>query len=194
MIITTIQPQEVYNICKEKPFYTDITRSEYYDWKEFIEAYNWLSSVMKTKIKKPFQAQYPIWGWYRYNGKYKLDLRQHTHLYPPNYYAITLDIPDDQVLLSDYESWHAVLNKFVLHDLDDEENFDKNDDYYDKLKESDPNKYNEIMVQSWYHIFDLKPNVFSSGTEIQATFWKIDPKWIIKAKKFGSMKESKNDD
>lgn len=193
MIITTIQPQEVYNICKEQPFYTDITKSEYSDDEIFIDAYKWLISVMETKIEKPFQAEYPIWGWYRFDGKYKLDLRQHTRIYPPNYYAITLDIPDDQVLLSDFESWHAVLNKFVLHDLynENESDFYKNDDYYDRLKESDPNKYHELMVQSWYHIFDLKPNSFSSGEFIQATFWKIEPKWIIKAKKFGSMKESK---
>ena len=186
MIITTIQSQEVYEICKTQTFYADITKSDYYNDQLFISAYKWLISVMETKIKKPIQAEYPIWGWYKYNGKNKLDLRQHTKFYPHNSYAITLDIPDDQVLLSDYESWHAVLNKWILHSLDNEKDFDKNDEHFDELRKSDPNKYNELMIQSWYHIFDLTPNVFSSGTEIQATFWKIEPEWIIKVKKFGS--------
>jgi len=193
MIITTIQPQEVYEICKNKPFYTDISKSEYSDDQNFIDAYRWLISIMKRKIEKPFQAEYPIWGWYRFDGKYKLDLRQHTKCYPSNYYAITLNIPDEQVLLSDYETWHCVLNKWILHSLYDEENFNKNEEYFDRLKENDINKYNELMVKSWYHIFDLKPNAMSSCAFIQATFWKIEPKWIIEIKKFGSRKESKDD-
>ena len=183
MRITTIQPKEVYNICKNKTFYTDITKSEYYHDSLFINAYQWLIVEMNKRFDKPKNAEYPVWGWYRFNGKSKLDLRYFTKIHESGTYEIVLDVPDDQVLLTDFEKWHYVLNDWYLPSARTDEEYEKLESNFEK---SDKLAQDSLKKESWNNVFNFDKNAISDGLNIQATFWKIEPEWIVNARTFGS--------
>lgn len=95
---------------------------------------------------------------------------------------IEFEIPDDQVLLSDFESWHYVLNYWYLARSEAE---DKAFDRYIALKGFDyfitrplPEPYHNQLVATWLRIFDLDwaDDYVASPREqksIQAVFWEL---------------------
>lgn len=73
--------------------------------------------------------------------------------------CIELEIPDNQVVLSDFTAWHFVLNKSYLNQkCYSEEIFDKDQAWLNSLSPQDRYK---VIVNSWNNIFDIQP--FSSG-------------------------------
>lgn len=85
---------------------------------------------------------------------------------------IELDVPDDLVLLSDFETWHAVLNNHVLS--------------YSE-KEHDQTHSREQIEKSWERVFEFgkgDPDWNGTGSSVQATIPKIDKDWIRKVKHF----------
>lgn len=61
----------------------------------------------------PSGVHYPIWAWYQWEGKHKrLAMRIHRRrcVKGTPIVLVTLEIPDQFVLLSDYDMWHCVLN------------------------------------------------------------------------------------
>ncbi len=83
----------------------------------FADAYHWMVSDMSKRIGSlPDGVQYPVWTWYQMDGK-----RQR---HDPRYggYAphgtplilLTIDIDERDVVLSDFDDWHFVLNLAVM--------------------------------------------------------------------------------
>lgn len=81
----------------------------------FLFAYNWMREQMIARGITPNQLDpnlYPIWAWrdhvvaYRYWALHK----RRSKFWRENNVFLEIDIPDNQVLLSDYEIWHIVLN------------------------------------------------------------------------------------
>jgi len=100
----------------------------------------------------------PIWAWHSFDPPHrcKPDLRSSFYLTKPGTSAVRLVIeaPDELVLLSNYEAWHAVLNNSYL-----------------SLSEAEDRRVDRARLtrrhieRSWIQIFDL-----TAG----------DPRWLGK--------------
>lgn len=80
---------------------------------------------MKKRIgMPPNDVIYPVWAWYQWEGVRKRpDMR--THRYGGKkgtpVVLLTIDVPNNMVLLSNFDMWHVVLNNgyLPLYDKDD---------------------------------------------------------------------------
>jgi len=95
--------------------------------------------------------------------------------------VIELEIPDDEVLLSDHENWHCVLNDWYLHDVNDEEGkWEENDAWFDNL----PSDVKEsVKRNSWEKIFD-KDETDNDWDFVQATFWELRVEQVKNVRRF----------
>jgi hypothetical protein len=149
----------------------------YGDWRRvddrlFKPAYRWLCWQMELRgisLKK----RCPMWAW-----THKPDMRREAHNYRGKHGVVRLEleVPDDLVLLSNFDAWHFVLNDcFCI--LTDEE--------FEKCY-SDPGYSREEVTESWERIFDLKlcesRRYFDDWT--QATFPTIELDYVKKACEF----------
>ena len=84
---------------------------------------------------------------------------------------LTIDIPDNMVLLSDFDMWHVVLNDgyLPLYDKDDSEEPSEDE----KLKSWENVFYIDVVTDCWY-----------VPKTTQATFWELKKEWVLKAEHF----------
>lgn len=104
------------------------------------------------------------------------------------FYRLEIEIPDDMVLLSDYESWIVILNEGLLADTEDE--YDELDKIYASLSLKEQKK---MRSENWEKFFDITPfkNEYTGrGETVQATFWELHGEQIRKVTMFIT-KESK---
>lgn len=187
MKLWTIQPLEWYeNLSKNGVIYADPMHINYLKEKSFMNAYDWLITEMELKLgKRPVANCYPIWAWYQWQDSQKRepDLR-FGGLGNKGERSVILEIEKDerQVLLSDHELWHAVLNEWCIVDNELEDKlFDQalafaGVDFGDK--DAYPTELRQQMIASWQKIFDM--NYYSEYSShpfdkksIQATFWSL---------------------
>lgn len=110
----TIQSIEKWIEIKKRGY---LTANPDFIWPEFIEAYHWLMKKMNEKIPN-YQGEYPVWLWTD-----RPDLRKSGHLNRGERgVLLKIDIEEIRVLLSEFEAWHFVLNKwdFDLENFEDE--------------------------------------------------------------------------
>lgn len=175
MIVWTIQPYEVYQqLMKNGVFYCDPAKSENLEYDNFQLAYKWMIQKMIKKVGLPPEGiRTPIWAWYRSNN--------FTHKRPDfrrwkgfdDAVCIELDVPEEQVLLSDFEGWHFVLNDWFYSSATSDEEWDKCDKWFDSLNES---KKVQVKEKSWQRIFDITPRRgewIQNGFAVQGCFWEI---------------------
>lgn len=137
----------------------------------YSDAYQWMRDQMRFRIgRAPLGISYPLWAWKVWKpDRLRPDLRATGHLKSGTPGALLeFTCPADQVLLSDFDSWHCVLNETYL--APDEHEFET---FY-SAAESDPAKVRE----SWNRIFDLNfgdPEFWGPVDErrVQATLWQI---------------------
>ena len=133
MILWTFQPLEIWEQLQKAGIYRcDPAFAD----PDFIRAYGWIARKMRERIGPPPEgAGYPVWAWHTQRWKHKKpDLRRERwHCGPGNemYACIEIEIPDSQVLLSDFDEWHCVLNGCLVSDTEEEnekqdENFSLN--------------------------------------------------------------------
>jgi len=87
--------------------------------------------------------------------------------------ATTLDVPDENVLLSDFDMWHCVLNDFYLPLTVAEDK----DDFTDEEK-----------IRSWDNVFkfSVSTDFWNTPKTTQATMWEVKKEWVLKAEHFTS--------
>lgn len=144
---------------------------------DFRFAYDWMSSQMQDRIgNAPNGIDYPVWAWYQWDGQRKqLDMRKHRKWSAKGtpVVLLTIDVPDNQVLLSDFDAWHFVMNNIYYPKSDAD--FDNIDCATEQQK-----------VESWNRIFI--PNTANSEkklpSHIQATMWQIKNEWVSNAEHF----------
>ncbi len=149
---------------------------------DFLPAYDWLCEQMKLRLPNtPENAKYPIWAWYQWEGiRKRLDMRtSHKAVSPPGtpIVLLTLEVPDDEVLLSDFDMWHSTLGNHYLA-LTEEEDIAIGD-----------NATAEQKRKSWERIFNLDiDNDYCTypinQKSIQATFWILKKEYVKKAEFF----------
>ena len=156
--------------------------------KEFIAAYEWMMEQMKSRIVDdfPFPGCYPIWVWCKWEGNKKYPpantLTYERMENPGGIYRVALNIPDNIILLSNFDTWHAVLNNIYLAKT--EEELDK-DDWTE-----------EEIIKSWENIFnisDVSLNALWGPNEltIQGTVWQISADMVVKVEHFPHIHPSK---
>lgn len=170
MHVFTEQPLVVWQIIKDNHCYhpdpNNLDVMSHLD-QDFADAYNWLIKQFNKRIPKPNQATIPIWWWLD-NGVRTKEFQEDM---PPKSVKVIIEAnyPNNQVLLSDFEKWHYVLNKWYLPDdinNDSDNYYDRIDQWFDHLS----SRHQKVQMQkSWQQIFNL-----DDQWPIQANTWSID--------------------
>ena len=95
------------------------SKPSYSDEENFMYAYRWMSAQMRSRIgESPIKGlEYPMWAWYQYDSAKKRKPTKSPFNMGEGIIAfMELEIPDNQVLLSDFSNWHAVLNQGAIDD------------------------------------------------------------------------------
>lgn len=190
MKLWTIQPWEVWELLQRTGIYrcdpARATMSVYFD-----EKYRWLNRKMTTRIGPPPQGViYPVWAWYKQNGRhYKPDLRSERWTCGSeneDYTCIELEVPEDQVLLSDFDIWHIILNDGLISDSEEEDQ--AQEALYNALSDAQKRAYKD---KNWERVFDVSPlrNGWTiRGEWVQATFWELRREFIRSVRFFRTAK------
>lgn len=208
MELYTFITKEEYNILlKDKVLYCDTKKATMPNEEEcFKKAYDYMADKLEHKYSKkniknaPKNLIYPRWAFYQWESETDLIHSANKSLFEDfnGKVLLKLNVPKEQVLLSDYDNWHYCLNGWYLpKDERDLDNW-----FYiceiANLKIADIlfNKSNSIYVKylqkriynSWRNIFNLNyPNMVCDGDlkSTQAVFWKIDLDNVLEVKKCG---------
>ena len=116
MRLWTIQGIEIYEqLLRDGVVYC--TKPAWGDDENFVKAYQWMADEMRLRIGEPpiKDVKYPMWAWYQYNSaKSKMPPRSYLDIQEGVSAYMEIEIPDDEVLLSDFSNWHNVLNQYPL--------------------------------------------------------------------------------
>jgi len=147
-----------------------------------------MASELSKKDIRPDGIRYPIWAWYQWNGKRKKrDMRERglSNRGDPAV-QLEIEIPDEKVLLSDFDVFHCVLNNtYICSSEEESERFDKWCESQD-----DKSKIVKKIKESWTGVFDLTKeddNWLYGKNEhksIQAVFWELREDQVIWAREF----------
>ena len=190
MRLWTIQGIEIYEQL-QRDGVAYCTKPAWSDDEKFMKAYSWMVDEMRQRIGEPpiKEIKFPMWAWYQYNSaKSKkpprswLDIQEGVSAY------MEIEIPDNEVLLSDFMNWHNVLNQYTLTNW---KRIDKKTELLEKevgksLSFDDyPVEIQKEIEKSWEAIFDLDRRDKEVGRthkrnrSIQATFWMLKPENVI---------------
>ena len=174
MILWTSQEEAVYNeLLKTGVYRCDLNLSS---MKDCREKYDWLVRQMKQRIgPPPDKVTYPVWAWYQQQGKHrKPDLRRErweVGCDGERFACLEIEIPDREVLLSDFDAWCMLLSDFLISDTEEEDRC--LEAQYEALS---PSEKRRMKDKNWERVFDLSPlnNGWARrGYEIQANFWEL---------------------
>ena len=169
MRLWTVQPYCIYELIQKDGVYRcDITKSSFAE-DEILVAYNWLVDQMKKRIGNPPKGvEYPVWAWYLREGKNKRpDMRRSGLRVTKKSVLLEIEIPDSEVLLTDFLDWHCALNDGACYYGTSEEEFEKEDAFYESLSEEEQRLY---KIKSWEQIICTPETLLD---RVQATFWEL---------------------
>ena len=186
MRLWTIQPIVAVSILESKGVFRCDTKLSV-NYEDFSESYLWLVSEMdKRNIYHPDHVTLPLWAWHTraFNHK-KPDFRTIGLGNTGERYAcVEFEIDDNAVLLSDYNKWHYVLNNMWLDNSENEEEWDRLQNWYDTRTQKEKER---IKIESWQRIFDVTPKQTEwtvNGEYVQATFWELRKNMVKDIKYF----------
>ncbi len=148
------------------------------------EAYDWLAEEMRQRIAPPpLGVSYPIWAWHTCTGKRKApDMRKRDWAISGTAIVrLTLDVPEQEVLLSDFDLWHYPLNHWYLSTTEEEDA---------RVQTWSKQRQERSIQKSWQHIYDLtsEDEGFLFGKQenrcIQACFWTLNAHDILSVEHF----------
>ena len=190
MRLWTIQGIEIYEQL-QRDGVAYCTKPSWSDEPNFMKAYHWMAEQMKHRIGEPSikGIEYPTWAWYQYNSaKANKPPRSFSNIPEGISTYMEIEIPDNEVLLSDFNNWLAALNQCPLNDW---KRIDKATDLLDKEAgrrlqfDEYPIEIQREIEKSWEAVFDLNRRDKDVGRthkrnrSIQATFWMLKQEHII---------------
>lgn len=187
MTLWTIQPEAIYQeILNTGVYRCDFQQSHMREWQM---QYDWLVAQMEQRIgKRPKGVSYPVWAWYQREGRRKKpDLRQErwgNGWKGDRFVCMEVEIPDELVLLSDFDGWSIILLDSLISETKEED--DTLSQVYSSLSTAEQK---EMMERNWERVFDLSPmnhEWTARGETIQATFWELRKEQIRKTWLFTS--------
>lgn len=141
--------------------FCDTSRTALYldgeDSTAFVSACKWMMDQMVARmaVRRPEKAAFPLWAWVQV-GSYKKEYHPSGNQYEHGKSVLlTLDVPDDEILLSDFDIWNCVLNGFST---------------------------GAEKELSWERVFDLDKRdkdfpTMKRNRKIQGTLWQIRSEW-----------------
>ena len=114
LTLWTVRPKSDYVILQQQGVYRT---NEQLVATHRLEAYHWMAEKLQRKVPAPEYIQLPVWAWYRAHGltRVKPNLRRKGHLQSGEQgVRIEFEVPKHLVLLSNFDTWHAVLNNHCL--------------------------------------------------------------------------------
>jgi len=167
MRVWTIQPVEVLaRLTAARVLYADPACVP----KEFRCAYDWMRAQMGRCLPH-YDGHFPWWGWHTPRP----DLRQSGHL-PRGVQGVRLELEIDpnQVLLSDFDAWHSVLNRGYLGLSEAED-----DAWYGRFEAAIPNRWAWPLPEPWYSdILTSWERVFDLEALAASEYWQPGPRYI----------------
>lgn len=158
----------------------------------FIPAYGWMAKEMRRRLRTQCGPPHglPLWGWYQWEGEKRRrpDLRGRGYLESGEHgVRLEVELGDSEVLLSDFDLWHYVLNYWYLPEsVSDAEVFERElagsriRSRYGWKNPISVRKWRLRIEKSWERIFDLdfadKRREIAEPRQkksIQATFWEL---------------------
>lgn len=192
MRLWTVQSYNVYEVLRTTGIYRcNSDLSSLLEEDTFVNAYEWISEKMKSQIgNPPDNVKFPVWAWYKVDGQHQRpDMRTFGMRVFQKSVLMEIEIPDNQVLLSDFDLWHIVLNDTIYYKASSIEGIsyekwdaetDKEDEYYNSLSNEEKIIYKQ---NSWERIIYTNTNNLSDF--VQATFWELKKEqikkiWVLK--------------
>lgn len=197
MKVWHLLPEVTYN---KLVAYGSLTADKRYANEYFKDPYTWMAEQMRKRLPDPPKEDlFPIWVWKKWSSySDKPDLRC-SHLLHPKTPGILLelDVPEEDVLLSDFDDWHSILNRGPNSATEKEW-----DDFYIKagkilgdtpvgiFDEGYPKELKDIVLESWENIFDLttpRDPTWKGAVhpeQIQGCMWKLQVHHITNIKRF----------
>lgn len=188
-LFTIQRPDVLYKIMQNGYYRTDMSKTDSF----FSEHYGFMIEQMIDRciefpkgFSDPFKNP-PVWAWYIYDGENKVPDNLETcgvGVEGEEYVCIEFEIEEDDVLLSDFDAWHNVLNNSWYEGSLSEPEYNTLHEWYDRL----PGKEKEILKTiSWERIFDIekfKNEWTSRGFYVQGTIWELRKEMITNVRKF----------
>ena len=173
MLLWTRQPTKLYEEILRTGKYTfDKTKEPMRN--DYEQAYLWLEEQMKSVgIVRKNPDDPLVWAWHTYACEHICPPLDNVDVwtYPRDEVMLEVEVPDDQVMLSDFDKWHDVLNNWYCNSGLNEDDFDREMDWFELL----PLKKQEVVKkESWKRIFDTTRfynGWASNGYYVQATFF-----------------------
>lgn len=181
MLLWTVQPREVYeDIMRTGSYHFDATKNPMRN--DFESAYEWLEATMERRgIKRSDPSDPLVWAWQIMDGKcYVSPYNKEIWSSDKDEVLLQINIPDEQVLLSDFDAWHYVLNRWYYDTSGTEEEWEENQKWFKSL----PAEEQEIIKKaSWLKCLDITPmnsEWRTNGKYVQATFFGLHKDQIEK--------------
>lgn len=147
---------------------------------DFLRAYDWMSEQLNNYVgAAPEGVVYPLWVWvhYYHSQKSRPDLRRLRRMWGAKgkpFVLLTLDIPKELILMSSFDSWHAVIGNYPSSRTDEEY------EYFEQVLPTLPPEEAEAIKQhTWQRIFE-----FNSEECVQGVVWELRREWLIKSQYF----------
>ncbi len=183
----TVVSEEAYATLEEEGFLTcPAERSE----ADYQTAYAWMAATMeRLGLASPREGLSPLWCWVQAGEKGR---KPDHRLQGEEGYLIEVRIPSDQLLISNFEHWHYVLNYWpVFSSVQASDAYDafleaKGLSYYSTKQLPEP--YHQDVTVSWNQIFDLEFHLEGDQEAVeemivQATFWTLRRDDVVSAQK-----------
>lgn len=154
-----------------------------------LPAYRWMAAQLRRRAgPPPAGVSLPLWAWAK-----RPDLRESAHLRRgvPGV-LVELEVPARSVLLSDFERFHAVLNRHYLErSPEDDARFARRLEKAGCEAWPYPPALRREVEQSWLRVFrfgprDRDPRSFGPLEEasVQAVFWELRREQVVSERRF----------
>lgn len=186
MVLWTIQTQEAWREFRSSGVLR--TTADRITEESLSSPYGWIVHQMRERVgSPPSERAYPVWAWLQWENarRARPDLRAGGHLAKGERgVRIEFECRDSDVLLSDFDLWHYVLNYWYLP-----ESVAEGDQFEAQLAERGLSffeakplrnrKYHERVVASWDKILDLdwtgdELALPRPAKSIQGTTWEVN--------------------
>ena len=133
----------------------------------------------------------PIWVWLQYNSREKRAYEPNASLCGRRSICMEAEISGKDLLGSQFSAFHHVLNDCMLAVTEEE------DEELGKLKDTEPERWQELKVQSWQHIFDLDWRGEEYGlqraanAQIQGVLWQLPMTAVRRARRIIEIGQSR---
>ncbi|HVE80897.1 MAG TPA: DUF3841 domain-containing protein [Candidatus Dormibacteraeota bacterium] len=177
----TIHEQEFWELCQQRGVILGDGRRIFDRY--FLPQYQWIKEQMKLRIPE-YTGRYPVWAWFTP----KPDLRGTNYLLKGQRgVRVEFTAPAEQVLLSDFNAWHIVMNfGYMSHTEEEYERFEA--EYPNHHKALQQPEYIERLKESWVRIFDLDsqrdPEWAGEPDYIQACVEKVSLEQVVRVTPF----------